>query len=177
MCRRRCSLAMLGLASMAIVGCAALRLPADLVAGRLSVQVGPFGSQSARGLSAGFELRGNAEAGELRLTQALGLQLAQASWSGRQARLVTAAGESSYADVESLARDALGEPLPLRALPDWLRGRPWPGAASTPLAGGFVQLGFTVDLSRWHEGRLEARRAGDAAAPALRVLVLLDRPQ
>lgn len=174
---RRCCLGMSGLALLVLAGCATVPAPVGLVSGRLAVQVGSFNGQAPRGLTAGFELTGSAETGELRLTQALGLQLAQASWSGHQVRLVTAAGESTYADVETLARDALGEPLPLRALPDWLRGRPWIGAAWAPRPGGFDQLGFTVDLRRWNEGRLEATRPGGADAPALQLRVLLDRPQ
>ena len=55
-----------------------------------------------------------------------------------------------------------------RALPDWLRGRPWPGAAepARPLqpGPGFEQLGWTIDLARFDAGQL----AGLARRPARR---------
>jgi outer membrane lipoprotein LolB len=47
------------------------------------------------------------------------------------------------------------------ALFDWLRGRPWPESPSAPLpepARGFAQLGWQIDLSRFDEGLLLARR-------------------
>ena len=66
---------------------------------------------------------------------------------------------------------ALGESLPLAALPDWLAGRPWPGAPHTPGEAGFVQLGWQVSLARRSEGWIEARRA---APPAVLVRVKLD---
>jgi outer membrane lipoprotein LolB len=61
--------------------------------------------------------------------------------------------------------------LPLAALFDWLRGRPWPRAASQERPGGFEQLGWTVDLSRRTEGWLLARRL---AAPEVTVRLRLD---
>jgi outer membrane lipoprotein LolB len=61
--------------------------------------------------------------------------------------------------------------LPLAALFDWLRGRPWPRAVSQARSGGFEQLGWVVDLSRRAEGWLLVRRE---AAPEVTVRVLLD---
>ena len=62
----------------------------------------------------------------------------------------------------------------MAALFDWLRGRPWPDAASQ-LRGdgvpGFEQLGWQIDLARWAEGRVEARRV---APPVVTVRVRLD---
>jgi outer membrane lipoprotein LolB len=67
----------------------------------------------------------------------------------------------------------LGETLPLAALFDWLRGRPWPGAPSRPVAAppGFEQLGWRVDLARFAEGQVDARRD---RAPAVNVRARLD---
>ena len=38
--------------------------------------------------------------------------------------------EAAYADLDALAAAALGEGVPMLALFDWLRGRPWAGAPS-----------------------------------------------
>jgi len=72
----------------------------------------------------------------------------------------------------------LGESLPLAALFDWLRGRPWPGATSRPLPApggvGFEQLGWVVDLARFDQAAVAASRA---RAPAVTVRAKLDAAQ
>ena len=145
------------------------------LSGRLSVQVAARGGQAARSVTAAFELRGDAERGELQLATPLGTVLATASWSPGRASLNTAAGQSDFDDLDMLAREALGEALPLRALPDWLHGRPWSGAASVPTApsddAGFEQLGWTVSLARFSEGWLLAQRE---TPPAVTVRAKLD---
>lgn len=140
----------------------------DLLSGRLSVRVE---GDAARSFQAAFELLGNAERGALALATPLGTQLARAEWSPEQVLLHTREGTRSYADLESLSVDALGERLPLAALFDWLRGRPWPGAASSPLPQGFEQLGWRVDLARRHDGQLLAERS---MAPTVTVRARLD---
>ena len=138
----------------------------------MSVNVAAYAGQPARGLNASFDLQGDDQAGELRLSTILGPQVAAARWAPGRASLVTADGEARYPDLPSLARDALGEPVPLQALPDWLAGRPWPGSPSRPLAHGFEQLGWTLDLAGWGQGFLTATRA---AEPAVTLRVRLDR--
>lgn len=140
--------------------------------GRLVVRVDADRQQPARSIAAAFDLRGSDERGELRLVSPLGTLLATAVWSPGEARLVTSQGESRFGDLDELARAALGETLPLRALPDWLLGRPWMGAASRALADGFEQLGWQVALARLPEGQLDVRRD---APPVVTVRVLLDR--
>ncbi len=169
---RRAALALTALAWLA--GCASL--PPEGVArieGRLSVSVAAHGSQPARGLQAGFELRGDANAGELRLSNPLGLQVAAARWRPGEAVLSSADGESRFDGLEALAREALGESVPLQALPDWLQGRPWPGAPWQPVPGGFDQLGWTVDLAGWADGLVTAIRR---AEPAVTVRARVERP-
>jgi len=157
-----------------LAGCASLAPPAaPVITGRLSVQVAEHAGQPARGLNAAFDLRGTDEAGELRLSSVLGPQVAAARWSAGKASLSTAEGERRFSDLDALAREALGESLPLRALPDWLQGRPWPGAPSVALADGFEQLGWTLSLARWAEGFLTATRS---AAPTVTLRARLDRP-
>ena len=77
------------------------------LSGRLSVQVAAGGGQAARSITAAFELRGDAERGELQLATPLGTVLATASWSPGRASLSTAAGQSDFDDLDMLAREAL----------------------------------------------------------------------
>ena len=150
---------------------------ADVLAGRLSVRVDGTSGDPARSLSAGFELRGDAERGSLNLATPLGTVLAQARWSPQQVLLVTAQGQKPYADLSALTRELLGEALPVAALFDWLRGRPWPGADSQatrpPEEPGFAQLGWQVTLARFDEGFIEARRSDP---PVVTVRARMERP-
>jgi outer membrane lipoprotein LolB len=154
----------------ALAGCATPRAPttADELSGRLSVRVE---SQPPRSVNSAFELRGNAERGELVLTSPLGNTMAQARWSPGSAELQTSDGTRRFADLDSLAYEALGEALPLAALFDWLRGRPWSGAQSTKSAAGFAQLGWNVSLERLAEGWVVATRS---RAPAVTVRARLE---
>jgi outer membrane lipoprotein LolB len=156
-------------------GCATLAppRPPDL-AGRLVLRVEAHGDSAVRSVSAGFELRGDAASGELLLTTALGSAAAQARWHPGAAELSTGQGTQHFADLDALAQALLGEALPLAALIDWLRGRPWPGAPSQAVAGGFEQLGWRVDLGRYAEGWVLAARA---RAPAIAVRALLERAE
>ncbi len=154
-------------------GCASTPPPqGDLLSGRLAVQVA---DQPDKSISAGFELSGSPRAGQLRLSGPLGSTAALARWSPSEAVLASAQGESRHADLDALAAAALGEAIPMAALFDWLRGRPWPGAPATPRnddLAGFVQLGWQVDLSRWSVGALEARRI---ASPVITVRARLEQ--
>jgi outer membrane lipoprotein LolB len=148
-------------------GCATRPTPdagAAWTSGRLSLRVQADaggdggGDGAARSLSAGFDLRGDGERGELRLSSPLGGVIAVARWAAGEAVLDTGAGPVAYPDLDSLSRHALGEPLPLRALPDWLAGRPWAGAASRAIDGGFEQLGWLLHTAERAAGRIDAER-------------------
>ena len=174
------------LPSMAMVvalmtGCATPPMPApapdgEALSGRLSVRVDGVDGAAARSLSASFELQGDAQNGSLQLATQLGTVLAQARWAPRQVVLKTPQGESVFADLDALTREVLGEPVPVAALFDWLRGRPWPGAASAPfvLASelGFRQLGWAVNLALFDRAAITAQRE---QAPAVTVRAQLDR--
>jgi outer membrane lipoprotein LolB len=155
--------------------CASLAPPhaegAQVFSGRLSVRVD---SEPVRALSAAFELSGDARAGALVLTSALGSTLAQARWVPGDAVLETPGTRAHYPDLDTLAEHALGERVPLAALFDWLRGRPWAGAASATLPAGepgFSQMGWRVGLARYAEGWVEAKRD---SAPTVTVRARLD---
>lgn len=164
-----------GLAMLTLAGCAT-RPPADLsspwTSGRLSVRVEATPERPASSLDADFDLRGDGRRGELRLSTPLGSRLATARWSADEAVLDTGQGETRYADLDALSRAALGEVLPLRALPDWLAGRPWPGAESASRPAGFEQLGWRVSLAAWADGRIDAVRE---QPPRVSVRVRLER--
>jgi len=127
-------------------------------------------------MSAAFELLGDAQSGQLELTTPLGTVVAQARWSIDQVTLATPQGSTRFANLDDLTREVLGEAVPVAALFDWLRGRPWPGAASTPMAppaqAGFRQLGWTVDLAKFDQAWVAALRE---RPPAVTVRAKLDR--
>jgi outer membrane lipoprotein LolB len=139
--------------------------------GRLALRVEASAERPPQSLSAGFELRGDGREGELKLLSPLGTQLAAARWAPALALLVTGDGERRFESLDALSREALGEPLPLAALPDWLAGRPWRDAPHTPRDYGFEQLGWVVTTAALADGQLLARRS---AAPVVTLRVRLD---
>lgn len=155
-------------------GCATTPRAAPDLAGRLAVRIEAFEGAPARSLSTQFELRGDAQVGELQLTTPLGSTAAQARWRPGAAELITADGTRNFADLDALASELLGEALPLAALIEWLRGRPWAGAPSAAGGAGFEQLGWRIDLSRFAQGWV---LAGRERAPALSVRARLERPE
>jgi outer membrane lipoprotein LolB len=167
------------LAAAALAACATPQAGSEAVvlSGRLSVVVAAQPpDEPARSLSAQFELAGNAERGRLNVSTPLGTRLAEARWSPGEATLVEASGsKTAYADLDALTRAMLGETLPVAAWFDWLAGRPSPAAASVastaPGAPGFRQLGWQVDLARFDDGLVVARRD---APPAVTVRAKLD---
>ena len=160
----------------ALTGCATPQPTADetpWTSGRLALRVDATPERTAQSVSAAFELRGASERGELRLSSPLGTLMASATWSPGQAMLLTTEGERRFASLDDLARQALGEPLPLAALPDWLAGRPWPEAPHEVQADGFGQLGWRVQTRRLAEGWITAQRLDP---PGVQLRVKLDRP-
>lgn len=171
---RRAWLTSLAGVSLGLAGCATrtpATAPPNTLSGRLLLQISPQGSEPARQWSAGFELRGSAQAGELDLTSPLGTLVAQARWQPGQAELAQGGERKRFADLADLSLQLLGEAVPLEALFDWLRGRPWPGASHVQTEAGFTQGGWLVDLTGLSGGTLLARRP---AAPALTLRARLE---
>lgn len=167
---------------LALTGCSTLTPPdeslsGELLAGRMSVQVSATETEPAHNLTASFELSGTPQRGRLDMNTPLGSTVARARWSPEAVVLDTPQGQTRHANLDELTRAVVGEALPVPALFDWLRGRPWSGAISVatvaPEPTGFSQLGWRVDLSRFDESRLTARRA---APPVVTVQVKLDTP-
>lgn len=155
-------------------GCATRPASSDFAGerlqGRLSVQ-----SENGGGSST-FELLGTAESGQLELSTPLGSMLARATWSSGSVLLETPKEQRRFNTLDELGQELLGEPVPVAALFDWLRGHPWSKSAAEPLpapARGFTQVGWRIELDRFDEGLLLARRL---AAPALTLRVRLNTP-
>jgi outer membrane lipoprotein LolB len=144
--------------------------------GRLSLRVEAADQQPAKQLSSAFELQGGDAQGELRLLSPLGTVVAAARWTPQGAWLTAQGREQAFADLDELARQALGENLPLRALPTWLQARPWAGAPALALDTGFEQLGWSVDTSGFADGRLQLARPTSPSGAAVFLRVRLDRP-
>lgn len=126
-------------------------------------------------VNVGFELNGDAQAGQLTLSGPLGMLGAQAHWGQGKAWLITASGRTNYDSLDALIAAALGEAIPVAALFDWLRGRPWRGADHVMSAdgrNGFEQLGWRIDLSRWTTGHLQAQRQ---VPPIVTLRVVMER--
>lgn len=140
--------------------------------GRMSLRVDASPGREAQSLNAAFDLRGSGSQGELRLMSPLGTQLVAARWQPGAVMLTTPEGEQRFASLEALSRQALGEAVPLAALPDWLAGRPWPDAPHQSQPDGFAQLGWQVQTQRLAEGWISARRD---APPLVQLRVKLDR--
>jgi outer membrane lipoprotein LolB len=123
--------------------------------GRLALTVE---GQATQSFSAGFELKGAPESGELTLTNPLGGTVAVLAWSPGTATLRANGSTRQFPSLEALAQDATGAPLPVAALFDWLDGK------ATPVAG------WEPDVTQVAEGRLRARRTAPPPAADLRVL-------
>lgn len=163
-------------AMLLLAGCASWRTAPvatqDMLSGRLAIRVD---ATPPRALSADFLLRGTPDRGELQLDGPLGARLAQAEWEPGAAVLRSGGNERRYASLDALSTELLGESLPIAALFDWLRGRPWPGAGVDAAADGttgFRQLGWSVDTSGAADGRVHARRD---APPPVDVRARVDR--
>ena len=168
------------IAALLLAACAVVPRPragSEALSGRMTVRVEESATTAGRSVTAAFELSGDAQQGTLALSTPLGTTLASARWQPGTVALSTPEGESKHADLASLTREMLGEELPVAAMFDWLRGRPWPGAASSPLAppadSGFSQLGWDISLAQFADALVVARRR---QKPPVTVRVKLDRP-
>lgn len=151
--------------------------PAAAIQGQLSLKLGAFGEQAARGVSLGFFFNGNEQAGQLDLMTLLGSQVAQVGWAADQAWLDDQQGRRPFDSLEDLSLQALGEALPLRALVHWMQGHPAPFMPSQPgpTPGQFEQAGWQIDTRDLASKHLQAQRPGSAAARAVTLKIYLDR--
>jgi outer membrane lipoprotein LolB len=159
---RRAWLGLLSLGLLSLVGCATPRTPpSDPTAfwsGRLALQLQ---STPPQNWSAGFELQGSAEQGQLVLLSPIGTTLARLSWTPQAALLEQGQDRTESSSLQSLSQRLTGTELPIAALFEWLGGK----ASDVP--------GWQVDLSAHPQGRLTARKNTPAPEAVLRIL--LDR--
>ncbi len=129
--------------------------------GRLALRIAadPPNSQ-AQSFAAGFELSGNAQAGELTLLTPLGTTAAALSWSTHTAVLRSNGEVRYFESLEALVKQALGSDIPVTALFAWLAG------------DNMEVAGWSADLSLHASGRIVARRM--TPAPPAELLLLLD---
>lgn len=142
-----------------LAACATPRAPVPGQAhwsGRLAVQVASTPPQS---FSAGFDLTGSPDAGELALTTPLGNSVATVVWSPGSAELRQGEQTTRRASLDELTTELGGTALPVAALFAWLSGQP------------HNANGWTADLSRQPEGRITARRIDPAPSAELRIVV------
>lgn len=111
---------------------------------------------------ASFDLAGNETEGELSLISPLGNTLAVLQWRPGEALLRQGEQLRRYASIDALAAAVTGTAVPVRALFDWLHGKPR------------AEAGWEPDLSRLADGHLLARRM--LPAPAAELRVILERP-
>lgn len=114
-------------------------------------------SEPIQATTAGFELSGNAGAGDLRLLTPLGSTAAELRWTPTTAELIADGEVRQFDTLQSLVRVATGADLPISALFTWLRGE----NVSVP--------GWQVDLAALPQGRLIATRQAPAPVIELRI--------
>lgn len=113
----------------------------------------------SQSFSAGFELTGNSQAGELLFFTPIGSTAAALHWTPTNALLQTPGETREFADLSQLLDSLLGTTLPVEALFGWLAGQ----AAEAP--------GWQADLSQQGQGKILARRLSPTPAAELRVLL------
>lgn len=143
-----------------LAGCAAPQqapAPGELAwNGRLALSVA---SEPPQSFSAGFDLHGSPQSGELLLATPLGTTLATITWSPGQAEMTQGNRTTRRASLDELGTDlGGGTAVPVAALFAWLQGQP-------------VQVnGWTADLSHHADGRVTARRLHPLPAAELRLV-------
>jgi outer membrane lipoprotein LolB len=159
----RAALTALLLTSLLLSGCAlpqrslnASSATAQVWQGRLALR---FDDPSLKAFYAGFELTGDAQAGELLLFSPLGTTVASLRWTPQGAYLLSEGITRPFDSIEALALEATGAALPIAALFQWLQGQ------------ASEAKGWQADLSQLAQGKLQARRIQPLPAAELRLVL------
>lgn len=184
----RGAIALAALGPVVLAGCSSVPKASDADAaalkdaprltGKFGLVVPASGSQRGQNVNASFELLGDPRRGQLEMSSPMGSLVARVSWQPGSAWVKTPDGDRAYDDIDALTQELLGETLPVQALFDWLRGRPWPQAPSRAAGEqGFQQLGWQVDLRRFGDQLISAQRLNPNGPEPLATLRLkLDAP-
>jgi len=126
--------------------------------GRISLHIQ---SEPVQAFFAGFELKGQADNGEMTLIGPLGSILGIIRWTPTEAVLEQNGSIKRFTSTDALLAQSTGAAVPFSALFDWLDGK------NTPASG------WTADLSQQGNGRITAKRT--APAPPAEVRIVLDK--
>lgn len=110
--------------------------------------------------SASFNLRGNAERGELIIFSPIGSTVAVMNWTPERAVFESNGHTELHADLGALTQRLTGTRLPVAAFFSWFEGR------------AVEAEGWTVNLDKLGEGRISALRA--LPPPKASVRIVLD---
>ena len=124
--------------------------------GRLGLRIDADPVQS---FSAGFELKGNAQAGELSLYSPLGATIAQMAWTPGDARLRWDGKERRFDSMDALTLQATGTELPVASIFQWLVGE------------NLSTFGWQADLRELPKGRILARRSAPLPIVEMRLVL------
>ena len=128
--------------------------------GRLAVRVN---DAEPKNFSAGFELTGNALAGEMILFTPLGGTAALLTWNPQAATMRVDGNVQHHLSLKALIGQVIGIEIPVDALFSWLAGKP------------VVADGWNPDLTQRANGRVTAKRT--APDPSVEIRLVLDQDQ
>ncbi len=128
--------------------------------GRLAIRIESDQPESQpQAFAAGFELAGNALAGELTLYTPLGNTAAALSWSSQTAVMRSNGDIRYFESLDALIKQAVGTDIPVAALFAWLAG------------DNMTVAGWSADLSQHADGRITARRTQPPPLTELRLVL------
>lgn len=128
----------------------------DQWSGRLALRVD---SEPVQSFFAGFDLRGNARAGELSLYTPLGSTLARMQWAPGLAQLTWNGQQRTFDSIGALTREATGTELPIASLFAWLSGQ------------DSHADGWSADLGQLGDGKLVAQRTEPKPSVTMRLIL------
>ena len=130
--------------------------PVTQWSGRLALRID---ADSVQSFSAGFELKGNAQAGQLSLYSPLGATIAQMAWTPGDARLRWDGKERTFDSMDALTLQATGTELPVVSIFQWLAGE------------NVSTAGWQADLRELPKGRIFARRSAPLPSVEMRLVL------
>lgn len=128
----------------------------DQWSGRLALRVA---TEPVQSFFAAFDLRGNAQSGELSLYSPLGSTIARMQWAPGMAQLTWNGQQRNFDSVGALTREATGTELPITSLFAWLAGE------------DDEAEGWSADLGHLADGKLVAERTHPGPPVTMRLML------